>query len=70
MVKSNIKKLTSLEGVQVIADFLGISQTTVSAWRTRGYASLKFIEKLGTYEDSELTEQDFIKDYENGIKRK
>ena len=70
MIRSNIKILTSIEGVQTIADFLGISQTTVSSWRTRGYASLKFIEKLGTYKDSNLTEQDFIKDYQNGIKRK
>ena len=70
MVRSNIKNITSIEGNETIAEFLGVHENTITNWRKRGYAGLDFIEKLGTYPDSTLTEQDFINDYQNGIRRK
>jgi transcriptional regulator with XRE-family HTH domain len=62
MTKSNIKNITSIEGCKTIADYLGVSEATISAWRKRGYASLPFIAKLSNYADSHLTTDDFIDD--------
>lgn len=70
MTKSNIKNITSIEGCKTIANYLGVSEATISAWRKRGYASLPFIKRLAQYEDSHLTIDDFINDVSTAFKKK
>lgn len=70
MKKSKIKEITSLEGCDTIANYLGVSEATISAWRKRGYASLSFIISLSDYPESNLTIDDFINDVSAVLKNK
>jgi hypothetical protein len=69
MSKSKIQEITSIYGCETIANYLGVSEQTISSWRKRGYASLPFIIPLSNYKESNLTIDDFIQDISNALKK-